>query len=322
MRLTIPLCSSGLNCVYSCAMAEEVLYPTEMIKTFWFSTLRDIGYATDLSVHNPLPVTGVDSQPMTLSLRIFEPRTSSIPESIPIGTLAPECRMNIDIESILNDLSVVGDVVGVLHMTPSEFVNSDEISIAISTLQKWTSISDEFVGYRHLVSGIKSGVHYQSGHMNDFRISTSKTIIMQSPKIVISDRVDTKLLLFTPSSDYDNHDSVSIHIAILHASGEVAARTSVTLGMRQRTLISVKKILSDADQLETYISNGGYGMMVGLAQDGNVVPLSLAADSIGGLAIDHTLPPPYYIPWWGGNPRKRATQDLINKFFSDQVISQ
>ena len=303
-------------------MAEEFVYPTEMIKTFWFSTLRDIGYATELSVHNPLPISGVDSQSMKLSLRLFDPKNSFIPEAIPLGMLGQECRINIDIDEILDDLSIREDVVGVLHMTPSEYVNSHQVPIAISTLQKWSSISDEFVGYRHLVSGVKSGVHYQSGHMNDSRISSSKTIIMQSPKIVISEFIDTQLLLFTPSSDFENHDSVSIQIAILNVAGEVATRTSVTLGMRQRTLISVKRLLSDADQLEDFISNGGYGMMVGLAQNGNVVPLSLAIDTLGGLAIDHTLPPPYYIPWWGGSQRKRATQNLINKFFTDEIDSK
>ena len=302
-------------------MAEEFVYPTEMIKTFWFSTLREIGYATELSVHNPLPISGVDSQSMKLSLRLFDPKNSFIPESIPLGMLGQECRINIDIDEILDDLSIKEDVVGVLHMTPSEFDKSDQVPIAISTLQKWSSISDEFVGYRHLVSGVKSGVHYQSGHMNDFRISSSKTIIMQSPKIIISERIDTQLLLFTPSSDFENYDSVSIQLAILNVVGEVVARTSLTLGMRQRTLISVKRLLSDADQLEDFISNGGYGMMVGLAQNGNVVPLSLAIDTLGGLAIDHTLPPPYYIPWWGGSPRKQATQNLINKFFANEVNS-
>jgi hypothetical protein len=57
-------------------------------------------------------------------------------------------------------------------------------------------------------------------------------------------------------------------------------------------------------------------MMVGLAENGNIVPLSITIDSSGGMAIDHTLPPPYYVPWWGGEARKVATHELIQRFFS------
>jgi hypothetical protein len=290
-------------------------FPSEMVKTCWFSTLRQLGYATDISLHNPLPVGNIAAQSLQLSVRFFAPGIDGFAPATQLGVLSPGSRRNIDIEKILQGLDIQGDVVGVIHMTPDDLETADEIQISLAQLHQWTSISDEFVGYRHMESGLKSGVHYQSGHMNDSRIASSRTIIMQSPKIVVSERVDTHLLVFAPSSDHHNCSKISIHLVILDIDGCEAARMSTRIGIRQREVISVKKMLSDANNLDSFIAKGGFGMMVGLAENGNIVPLSLAVDISGGMAIDHTLPPPYYVPWWGGDARKSATQNLIARFF-------
>ena len=217
---------------------------------------------------------------------------------------------------------IQNDVVGVIHQTPSRMALSNEVSISREDLYRWISISDEFVGYRNIRSGLKSGLHYQSGPMNDARISSSRSIIMQSPKIVVSDRLDTQLLVFTPSSDKHNESVIPFHLVILDIDGFPVAETSVTLGMRQRALISVKQVLTEAGSLNQFIAKGGFGMMVGLAMNGNVIPLSLATDISGGLAIDHTLPPPYYVYRWNSEERKRTTHELVRKFFSHLVESQ
>jgi hypothetical protein len=287
-----------------------------MIKTCWFATLRDIGYSTELSVTNPLPCQGIPGQSLKLQLRLFKNSYPVGENAIPIGTLDPGARINIDIEQILDNHSIQGDVVGVLNEIPSNMSSEALTQISLSELRNWTSISDEFVGYRHQKSGIKSGVHYQSSPMNDGRITSSNSIIMQSPKIVISDHVDTCLLVFAPSSDLTIEKQIPVHIAVLDQRGNLVTRTTTEIGLRERRLFSVKEILARANKLEPFVQQGGFGMMVGLAENGNIVPLSLTIDPSGGMAIDHTLPPPYYVPWWGGDARKSATRELIQRFFS------
>jgi hypothetical protein len=102
----------------------------------------------------------------------------------------------------------------------------------------------------------------------------------------------------------------------LDQRGNLVTRTTTEIGLRERRLFSVKEILARANKLEPFVQQGGFGMMVGLAENGNIVPLSLTIDPSGGMAIDHTLPPPYYVPWWGGDARKSATRELIQRFFS------
>lgn len=297
-------------------MQDLLGFPSEMIKTCWFATLREIGYFTELSITNPLPCQGIPAQSLNLQLRIFKDASPIGENAIQLGTLAPGARINIDIEQILNNLSIQGDVVGVLNQIPSDRHSDVLTQISVSELRNWTSISDEFVGYRHQKSGIKSGVHYQSGPMNDGRIASSNSIIMQSPKIVISDRVDTCLLVFAPSSDLTIEKQIPIHIAVLDQRGNLVTRTTSEIGLRERRLFSIKEILARGNKLEPFLQQGGFGMMVGLAENGNIVPLSITIDSSGGMAIDHTLPPPYYVPWWGGEARKVAARELIQRFFS------
>jgi hypothetical protein len=62
---------------------------------------------------------------------------------------------------------------------------------------------------------------------------------------------------------------------------------------------------------------GGNGMVVGFSDKGSVVPLSITRnDRSKGLACDHTLPPMYYLPWWGGEIRKAANLRVRELLFS------
>ena len=86
-----------------------------MIKTCWFATLREIGYSTELSITNPLPCQGIPAQSLNLQLRSFKDASPVGENAVPLGTLASGARINIDIEQILNNLSLQGDVVGALN---------------------------------------------------------------------------------------------------------------------------------------------------------------------------------------------------------------
>ena len=303
-------------------MAQLIRFHSEMVKTCWFATLRDLGYATNVSIANQLPKDGLPAQSLILSLQLFDSNGAVLKEQISLGELAAGHRKNIDLEEILVRLSISSDVVGVIHQTPATIAPTEEISIALEDIYRWIAISDDFIGYTNIATGLKSGLHYQSGPMNDDRISSSKSIIMQSPKIVISDRVDTQLLIFTPSSYNEAKKNIPFHLAILDADGNQIAQTSMVLALRQRALISIKEMLTESGKLDEFISKGGFGMLVGLALNGNIVPLSLATDKTGGLAIDHTLPPPYYISKWNLEERKRTTNVLVKKFFPQVVDSR
>jgi hypothetical protein len=42
-------------------------------------------------------------------------------------------------------------------------------------------------------------------------------------------------------------------------------------------------------------------------------------DSTGAIAVDHTLPPVYYVNKWGGPLRKQANERLEERLFSQMA---
>lgn len=302
-------------------MSDRFYFSVRDLKTCWFSTLRDLGFRTTLSLHNPLPYGSLAEDDLSLELDLFDTDGSVICEPIDLGMLAPDARCDVNIDDILQNIGHRDDVVGALRMIPNSLSVEKEIETNRETLAEWTACCDEFVGYTHVGSGVKSGVLYQSPPMNDSRLSSTNTIIIQSPKLVIDANNDSHLLLFCPTSNRNFMSNATLRIAILNRSGSVVARSQIVVPARGRRRVSISKILQDVGELDSYLDNGGFGMLVGLASGAVLTPLSLIVSTGGGLAIDHTLPPPYYAPWWGGSDRKRASQSLIKKFFPEAAGS-
>jgi hypothetical protein len=301
-------------------MLESMQFPSNMLKVSWFSTLRNLGYATSISINNAMNGTFHRSQTLHLSLDLFSTDGDLLATSIEVGQLVRGQRRQVNIEQILTELGIQTDVVGVLHQTPDEFLELPQILFDLSTISSWTYASDEFIGYEHISSGLRSGVHYQSPPMNDSRIPSSTTTIMQSPKVIVSDRIDSWLLCIAPSSDQAFKKEIMFHLAVLDTAGVIHGRKSVTIRARGRALISVKDILVENNSLDDYLKQGGYGMIIGLSTNGTLIPLAIALDKDGGLAVDHSLPPSYYIPWWGGDSRRNAALHLAARIFPEVTI--
>lgn len=296
-------------------MVASRTFPVNMLKVCWFSTLRELGYSTTLSLHNPTSTLPNIDQSFQLAIDLFSVQGELIESGIEIGVLESGERFQIDIEEILQMLKIEDDIVGVLHQTPQSLAGLDFVPFDMNAITKWTVATDDFIGYRHLKSGLQSGVHYQSPPMNDSRVQSSGITIMQSPKVLVSPDTDTKLLCLAPSSDSDFRGSIDFHLAILDQNGKIHGRTSLSIPARGRALVSVTELLRDHHSLSDFLELGGFGMLVGLATNGALIPLALAINQSGGLAIDHSLPPSYYIPWWGGAPKREAAESLTNRLF-------
>lgn len=294
---------------------RKIPYAANMVKVCWFTTLRDLGYRTHLAIQSPIRLSSGDADTIHLTLDLFDSEGNELLIGKSFGALDPGYRSVIQIDDHLEALHFDGDVVGALHMTPSRLRSSDYCEISIEEINTWTAACDEFIGYTHIASGTASGVHYQSPPMNDFRIRSSQSVILQSPKVVVDGQADTHLLVFSPSSDPDFDSTVGLAVAILLPNGDVVGRQHVDVPPHGRRRISASDLLESNGTLEQFKREGGYGMLVALTTGGVVTPLSLVHDRRGGLAVDHTLPPPYYVPWWGGEERKRASQALSDRIF-------
>ena len=291
----------------------DVLFQANMLNVCWFTTLRELNFFTSICVHNPLPKYDFKHQSMLLSLTLFSKDGHPLIHDLDLGELTPGDRRVLHIDDILLINNIKNDVVGVLHKTPSEYRELCNISIPLQQIQQWTSVTDDFVGYTHADSLVKSGVQYQSRPMNDNRLPSSASTLMHSSKIRVDKDSDTLLLLLTPSSSSSILEDIDFNLKLIDTKNVTNYHISLCLKGRGRELFSLKQFLKSKGR-DCDIHPLEEGLIIGVSTSGSVAPFTLLLTQNGGLAIDHTLPPIYYAPWWEAASRKRSIEYFSNKF--------
>jgi hypothetical protein len=285
----------------------NINFSAKMLNVCWFGTLRELGFKTHLSIHNPLPKLDLTCQSLFLTLTLYSKDGLLLSQDLDLGELRPKERRVIQVDEILSKVGIHNDVTGVLHKTPSEFRGLDVIQVPLREIQQWTSVTDDFVGYTHIGSQVNSGVQYQSPPMNDARLPSSSTTLMHSSKVYVDDNSDTLLMLLTPSSSNLNMPKINFKLRLIETETMFEHSFSLVLDGRARRLFSLKEHFMGLGR-NCKIDPIREGLLIGVSTNGSVAPFTLLSDSRGGLAIDHTLPPVYYAPWWNTDSRKRTSQ--------------
>jgi hypothetical protein len=202
-------------------------------------------------------------------------------------------------------------------MTPARFLGRDAIDIELSAIFAQVAVSDEYVEYHSREWSVAAGLAYQSIPMNDPRFGGTRSTLMQSPKLLVDEQTDTHLVLLNISTSPDYNLDISFDLAFIAADGDRVANHKVRVAAYGFTRVSAREVLREAGVFERFRDLGGNGMVVGFSDKGSVVPLSITRnDRSKGLACDHTLPPMYYLPWWGGEVRKAANLRVRELLFS------
>ncbi len=281
-----------------------------------FPVLRKLGYGTAITVNNGV-ADGPLAREMTLSLSAFDDGRllGTLPD---LGTLAPGAITKIDTRPLLEQLGAPADrdVLGVLHVVPTDLAGQEAVDVDAKTLMAHIRSSDDFIEFRQEPKGVITGVAYQTGPMNDTRISSTRTTVCQAPKVIATEGVDTLFTFLNVSTSFGYADHVTMDFWILRPDGSKVCRSTVTVPPWSFRQVNVSQVLEEAGELEAFRAQGGLGMFLGYAKDGTLVPLSLTRNrASGGIACDHTLPPVFYLTTWGGKKRLEACERLENEMF-------
>jgi hypothetical protein len=227
--------------------------------------------------------------------------------------VGPDCAIKTD----------GSDVMGIFHMVPERYAGQKAVDIDLGTIFEYVGVSDEYIEYFSKQHAVAAGLAYQSTPMNDARMGGTRTTLMQSPKLLVDEETDTVLLLLNVSTSPDYDQEITFRLALLASDGTRVANHVITIpayGFRQ---VSLRQVLRDNAAFDRFVDLGGCGMVVGFSPKGSVVPLSVTRnDRSGGLACDHTLPPVYYLPWWGGDVRRAANERIQAMLFSEPAASR
>jgi hypothetical protein len=155
-------------------------------------------------------------------------------------------------------------------------------------------------------------------------MSSTRTTVVQAPKVIVSEPVDTLMCLLNVSTSLDYDSPVTMRFWILGPDGSRVARSEVTVPAFTYAFVSCTDVLESAGMLQEFRErHNGLGMFLGLSVDGTVVPLSMTRNrASGAIACDHTLPPMFYVSTWGGESRLNANQKLAEEFFPEVAEAQ
>jgi hypothetical protein len=288
-----------------------------------FPVLRRLGYGTAVTVNNGV-ADGPLATEMVLSFSAFDNGGRHLGTTPEIGRLAPGAITKIDTRPLVEELGAPTDedLLGIVHVVPAALVGQEAVDVDTKQLMAHVRVSDDFIEFRQEPRGVITGVAYQTGPLNDARLSSTRTTVTQAPKVIVSEGVDTLFTLLNVSTTFDYGDAVTMDFWILLPDGTRVTRSQITVPAWTFRQVSVTDVLARAGELDRFREAGGMGMFLGYAKDGTLVPLSLTRNTAsGGIACDHTLPPIFYVTTWGGPKRLEANARLERELFDGEAMT-
>lgn len=287
-----------------------------------FPMLRDLNYETRVSINNGVGPDDPMATEMALSISAFDEDGAHLGTTDELRRLAPGEIVKLDVQEILTErlgtAPDAGNMLGIAHLVPAGMVGQDAVDAATGDIMAHTRVSDDFVEFHQKHGPVITGVAYQTGPINDKRVSSTRTTVCQAPKVIVSEPVDTLMCLLNVSNSFDYSDTVRMDFWILGPDGSRVARSHIEVPPFTFRLVSATRVLEQAGELDAFREHGGLGMFLGYSKNGTLVPLSFTRNKeSGAIACDHTLPPIFYLSTWGGEARLEANARLEREFFAD-----
>jgi hypothetical protein len=296
-----------------------------------FPVLRRLGYGVRPTINNGVAAGSPMATDMAVSLSLFDEDGTHLGTSGQIAELAPGEIVKLDLDELLGrpEISAAvrpgsgGDQLGVLHVVPSGMEGQTRANVSTKAMMAHVLASDDFIEYYQRDGDVITGVAYQTGPKNDGRLGSTQTTVVQAPKVIVSEPVDTLFSLMNISTSFDYDRPVALDFWLLRPDGTRVTRSQIEVPPWSYRLLSTTEVLEAAGALDEFRELGGMGMLLGYAKDGTLVPISLTRNKVSGaIACDHTLPPVFYVTTWGGEARMNANARLEQEFFSTPAPSK
>jgi hypothetical protein len=288
-----------------------------------FPILGELGYGTSITINNAL-LSGPFVSNLDVSISFLSEEGKILGVARNVGSLAPGEVRKIDTRDVIKELGIEakGNMLGVAHLVPERFRGEKLVTVERGELMAHVGASDDFIEFRQEPKGVITGVAYQMGPQNDSRFNKTRTTLLQAPKAIVSETVDTLFALINASTSFDYTSDASMEYWLIDPSGVKIARGAISIPAWTYRFISVRQLLIDNGLLDSFIAQGGLGMILGLSRDAGLVPLSMTRNlQSGAIACDHTLPPVYYFSTWGGQKRLDTNMALHRTVFEDAVVT-
>ena len=288
-----------------------VTIPIRAIHTFQVRTLASLGYKTRVSLNNKSNNFSELESDYQLNISIICPSNNTKKYIENIALIKPGSTSLIDCTDWYENNEE--DQILIFHLIPiSKLEKYKECYEVDSDLSfKYISLSDHYVEY-YLDNGYSSGVLYQCTAFNLEGLSRERSTLIQSPKIHVSNELDTYLSIIYSSIDFLYKKEVEIKYAIFEPNGSKICNSSIKMKPNNLELLSFKNILnkenSDLLKKEPFYSC----TFIAICKGANLIPISINHNlKTNTIALEHSLPPIYYAKSAYGNVRSKMISDIM-----------
>lgn len=286
-----------------------------------FPILDSLNYGTAPTINNGL-TSGPFVTRFAVSLSVFNETGELVKTVDKITYLEPGEVKKIDTRLYLDKLGLdhFQNSLGMLSLIPEKYFGLENVHVNRSELESHVQSSDDFIEFRQEPKGVITGVAYQVGQQNDLQFSKTRKTLVQAPKVIIGENVDTLLALMNVSTNFGYEDTAVFNFCLLDSDGSVIAEGTIDVPSWTYRLISIHNMLNKRGILAEFTKRGGLGMIVGSCENAGLIPISMTRNlKTGAIACDHSLPPVYYVSTWSGKSRINAHERLVNRFFREKL---
>lgn len=291
-------------------------YAVKAIHVFQVRTLRSLGFETRVALSNKSDNKEGLRTDYQINLSVYSGDGKEIKEHQNIAYLAASNILEIDCEHWADEKI---DQVLIFHLVPVEYVQAgsiklDEVSIERSKIWGLFTAQDHYVEY-YKPDGFSSGVLYQSGAFNYKKFSMEETTIIQAPKIVVGDGVDTLVSLLHTSFERNYYRDAKLRCSLISPDGRVVSSWNEVIKPGTCRLISMRDQIG-VKGIQIELKNK-YLTLIAVCENAALLPLIFVVnDKQNTLAVEHSLPPLYY----GQNITGRVRANVISQLSKSKIF--
>lgn len=291
-------------------------YDVNAIHTFQTRSLKSLGFNTRVSLCNKSNENYKTAYKIKLSVYKNGVKAE---EKIYLDLLESGNVMGIDCSEFEDNSD--SELIYIFHLIPISIYLEFKSTVSIEKKELWylLTIQDHYVEYFNKKTGYSAGVPYQSGAFNYSKFSQEKTTIIQAPKIIIGDKLDTFISLSYTSLDNSGNTKATIRFGLFTENGNLLNSFNYDIPRNNLALISIKEEL----QKNSVRFMGDQTMtLIGFCENAALLPLIIGFDEVSGcIALEHTLPPIYYGEYIHGAVRKYICGSLSHSQQWNSVLN-
>ena len=206
----------------------------------------------------------------------------------------------LDLDALARDLDIAprdGELLFTFSLVPVQYRGAEgPVEIAVDEILRMLSAQDHYIEHYDADSGFSAGVCYYTPPLNDPAFAPRFSLLMQAPKIFLTETRNTVFQVHFYSSVKDFNVTGKMHCRLRGGSGEPIVEWTESVPPLGLRYIDVKDVLARSGRnWRTAVSTSGFLFFEAYSPDYSFVPLTFNINErLRTFDMEHSLPPTDY----------------------------